>query len=110
MELSKSRYRPIAKKKIVPSLEECLGQKPKDLLRPGEIRTHSKNIMPSNNQQQTSDPLEGFFLGDNAEVISEGEPEAKKKRIAFTEVKTFKVPIFKIENGIKDKIHPLEMM
>ena len=74
-----------------------MGQKPKDLLRPEEIR-------------RSSDPLEGFFLGDNAEVISEGEPEAKKKRIAFTEVKTFKVPIFKIENGIKEKIHPLEMM
>ena len=105
MQLSKSRHRPIAQKSSVnftPSLEECLGpKKDRNMMKPKEIQSFLKSMSSDTDQERT----EGFFLGDNVEERAEGEPEAKKKRNAFTEVKSFKIPIFRIANGVKEKVH-----
>ena len=104
MQISKSRQRPIAQKSSVhftPSLEECLGpNKDRNMMKPNENQSFLKSMSSESDQERT----EGFFLGDNAEETA--EPEAKKKRNAFTEVKSFKIPIFKIANGVKEKVHP----
>ena len=106
MQISKNRQRPIAQKSsahFTPSLEECLGpKKDRNMMKPKEIKSLLKSMPSETDQERT----EGFFLGDNAEGTTDGEPEAKKKRNAFTEVKSFKIPIFKIANGIKGKVNP----
>ena len=95
MQISKSRQRPIIQKTIKPRLEDCFGPKPKDLLR-------SPRSVPSDTDPESSEGAEGFFLGEGR---TDDEPEIKKKRSAFTEIKSFKVPIFKVANGIKEKVY-----
>ena len=99
MQISKSRQRTIAQKSSVhftPSLEECLGpKKDSNMMKPKETKSLLKSMSSETDQERS----EGFFLGDNAERTTDGEPEAKKKRNAFTEVKSFKIPIFKVPSG-----------
>ena len=71
------------------------------MMKPKEIQSFLKSMSSDIDQERT----EGFFLGDNIEEKAEDEPEAKKKRNAFTEVKFFKIPIFRIANGVKEKVH-----
>ena len=71
------------------------------MMKPKEIQSFLKSMSSDTDQERT----EGFFLGDNVEERADGEPEAKKKRNAFTEVKSFKIPIFRIANGVKEKVY-----